>query len=180
MRSARFDLVSVLILAALAYITPSAAAQHNTLDVGDEAPGLDIASWPKGAEVAIEPGRTYVVLFFSTEERKSGLMFLQFSKMHAAGADNGLIVLGISEDEAEAVEGFVLGAGNQITFPIGVDNRAATSRNWYNATEHKELPVVFIVDKRGVIQYIGKPSDKKFPEVLELVLHHSTCWRRRG
>jgi thiol-disulfide isomerase/thioredoxin len=44
----------------------SAFAQQKKLQVGDNAPGLDIEKWVKGDQVLIEPGNVYVVEFWAT------------------------------------------------------------------------------------------------------------------
>lgn len=160
----------LLALAALLLVCDTALAQRNNLELGDAAPGLDIEAWFNGQEVAIQDHHTYVVVFFSTSDSKSERVITQLSKMGGAMAGEPFQIIGVTDDEASAVERFAQKLGDQLTFPLAVDRRGSTKRSWFNAASMESVPAVFIVDKRGRIQYMGDPFDDEFLEVLELVL----------
>jgi len=66
-------------------------------------------------------------------------------KLHQEFKDNGLVVLGINNEEKATVEKFV--KENNITFPILMDSQGEVSK----AYKVEAIPRVFLIDKEGKI-----------------------------
>ena len=54
------------LVAALAFTTAAMGQPREDLKIGDEAPGLSVDAWVQGGEITIEPGNTYVVMFWDS------------------------------------------------------------------------------------------------------------------
>ncbi len=147
----------------------SAHAQRESLELGDQAPGLDVEVW-LGPEVSIQNGFTYVVLFFSTQDSRIEQTFNMLSKLYEANKSEGLNVFAVADEEEDVVRNYVQRLGDFANFPVAVDRRGSSSRNWIGASELEKTPAVFLVDKRGILQYIGDPLAQDFGDILELVV----------
>ena len=55
-------------------------------------------------------------------------------------------------------------------YTVGTDVRQQTKRVWMDAAGLKGIPSVFIVDRDGVIQYIGNPLSDSFEDILVKVM----------
>ena len=167
----RFATAIPLLLALL--VTATAHGQRD-LKIGDSAPGLDVEKWINGADISIEPGTVYMILFFGTEDSRSGVAVSAYSNIARMLAGSGLVVFGISSDDPDDVENFVTRRRDKVTFPVGVDRRNSTQRAWINAMDRIEnLPATFVVDTRARIIYaseFGKADDEEFTDILGRII----------
>lgn len=158
--------ISILMLC----LAPSALGQRTELKLGDPAPGLDIETWINGQETSIENGYTYIVLFFSTEDTAIDRIVIALNKVYENNRSEGLLVLGITDDDEDVARPYVQRKGELMTFTVGIDRRSSTNRSWIGASGIEKTPAVFLIDKRGLIQYMGDPLSPEFPDVLKLVV----------
>ncbi|MEM7229414.1 MAG: TlpA disulfide reductase family protein [Planctomycetota bacterium] len=141
------------------------------LNVGDQAPGLDIESWVKGEEVNFEEGQAYVVEFWATWCGPCKRSIPHLTELQEIFADDGLTIIGISSGEKErTVESFVKQQGRKMNYTVAWDRRSATQQAWMQAAGMNGIPAAFIVDQRGRIQWMGNPLDPEFVEVLPQVV----------
>lgn len=154
-------------------IAAAAHAQRNdTLEVGDQAPGLDVEKWI-GDEVTIQTDKVYVVLFFETTDSDTVRLFPTISEIELElGVETQISFLAVTEEETETVEAFVRRQQDKIAFPIAVDRRSSTHRAWFQAAGLRNHPGAFIVDRKSRIAFIGDPFDDEFPVVLRRVMRN--------
>ena len=147
----------------LLLVAAPALGQRNKLSVGDAAPGLDIEEWVTGQDVSITGGQVFVVVFWATTSAPSRAAMPHLSGLQDRFGDEGLTVVGISAEDggADLVKPFVIAQGKKMRFPVGVDRRRSTSRAWSKAAGIDDLPVAFIVDRKGKIAFIGDPRPKR-------------------
>lgn len=160
---------AVLALCCAASIAPLAAQD---LVPGKPAPPLQIARWVKGEPVkALAKDRVYVVEFWATwcGPCIDGMPHLsEVQKKHAAA----LTVIGVtSEDEntsLAAVEAMVEQKGDTIAYTIAWDDGQKTAKAWFEAAGQEGIPCCFVVDKSGLVAWIGHPQwlDVILPDVL--------------
>jgi tetratricopeptide (TPR) repeat protein len=82
-----------------------------------------------------------------------------------------LQVIGISVDaDTDLVKPFVQKMGRKMDYIVGIDTNKKTERTWMDAANKKGIPVAFIVDHKGVIQFIGHPMDDRFEKTLKKVM----------
>ena len=101
-------------------LTAVAAAQREKLQVGDEAPGLDIDAWVKGEAVTIETGRVYVVEFWATWCGPCRKSIPHLTKLQKEYGSDGLTIIGISDEEADVVKPFVQRQGENMGYTVAV------------------------------------------------------------
>ncbi|HEY3132748.1 MAG TPA: redoxin domain-containing protein [Acidobacteriota bacterium] len=84
-------------------------------------------------------------------------------KLHREYRRNGLVVLGINDEQPEVARGFV--NGNGYTFATLMDSRHETFRS-YRVTA---IPTVYFIDKRGRIaaRYVGGRSEQDLRAALK-------------
>ncbi len=63
--------------------------------------------------------------------------------------DQGLIVIGISDEDTDTVRPFVQQQGDRMDYTVATDRRKATTRAWFNAAGLKGIPAAFIVGRNG-------------------------------
>lgn len=155
-------------------LTSAAYAQggRNRLNVGDEAPKLDIERWVDGDEHAeLEQGNVYIIEFWATwcAPCRKAIPFLSY--LQKTYADDGLVIIGVSDEKPETVQQFVQQNPTLFSYTVAVDNKENTKRSWMQAAGREGFPTMFIVDRNGKIQYIGHPQgDDSIEWIVQLVL----------
>jgi thiol-disulfide isomerase/thioredoxin len=144
-----------------------------TLKVGDAAPKLQVAKWVQGEPVKeFERDKAYIVEFWATWCGPCRESIPHVNELYAKFKDNGLVVIGQSvwERKPEAVAPFVKKMGQQMTYRVALDTDEGTmAKTWMDAAGQDGIPAAFVVDKRGIIAWIGHPTKLK-ESVLEQVL----------
>lgn len=164
------NLRTILIVALVLAISGPAFGQRSKLSAGDAAPPLNVKTWVKGDAVTIESGNVYVVEFWATwcvPCRKAMPHLTELQKRHE---EDGLIIVGISNEEKGTVERFVENQGEVMGYRVAVDDHSNTRRAYMDAAGLNSIPAAFIVDQRGRVQYIGHPGDSEFDRILEFVM----------
>jgi thiol-disulfide isomerase/thioredoxin len=160
-----------------ALLVGALAAPAQELNVGDPAPKLDVKEFVKGDAVAgLEKGKTYVLEFWATwcgPCRTSIPHVTELQKKH-----KDVVFLGVSvwEQKPEGVKPFVEEMGDKMDYRVALDAVAAgakggdgaMAKTWMQAAGEQGIPAAFIVNKDGVIAWIGHPMqmDKPLDEVV--------------
>ncbi len=173
----RFDtmLGRLSLVAAVAFTTAAMGQPRDELKIGDEAPGLSVDAWVQGGEITIEPGQTYVVMFWDShtssghKDADTVKSMSRLQKLYDLYGHKGLIVLVISPDDADRLGDLVRSQRQNLGFTIAADRRSATHRAWCRQAGIKDLPVAFIVGKSRIM-YIGEPRDDDFLNILIQVM----------
>jgi thiol-disulfide isomerase/thioredoxin len=170
----RFRQSTVLGLLSILILSTSAMAQmtggkNKDLEVGSVAPAIS-AEWVKGSfDPSLEA--PYIVEFWATWCAPCKKSIPHLTNLQREYELDGLQIIGISKDEEqEKVEPFVQKQGRKMDYTVGIDNNKTTERAWMDAANKKGIPVAFIVDSNGVIQFIGHPMDDKFESILKKVM----------
>jgi thiol-disulfide isomerase/thioredoxin len=147
-------------------LTSTALGQRKSLEVGDAAPGLQIDTWVKGDETAIETGKVYVVEFWATWCPPCRKSIPHLTKLQQEYGEKGLTIIGISNEKTDKVKPFVQQQGDKMDYTVAVDRRDATNRAWMKAANKKGIPTAFIVDQKGKIAFIGHPMDEQMDAII--------------
>ena len=170
MRFSTFLIIAVLVPAFFISDVLAQPGGNKKLEVGSAAPGLTVDEWVKGTFNPAD-GDVYVLEFWATwcgPCRKSIPHLTQIQEEYEL---DGLKVVGISTDEeTEKVAPFVQRQGLKMDYIVGIDNRRRTQRAWMDKAGLKGIPAAFIVDKNGIIQFIGHPLAEEFEDVLAKVM----------
>ena len=139
------------------------------LEVGSQAPVLTV-DWVKG-EFDPANAEVYVVEFWATWCAPCRKSIPHLTKLQEEFGEDGLQIVGISIDkEVELVDPFVKRQGVKMGYTVGTDLRQRTKRAWMDAAGLKGIPSAFIVDREGIIQYIGNPLGELFEDILVKVM----------
>jgi len=163
------------VMACLAAVCTGRAAA--TLKIGDPAPKLQVGKWVQGEPVkAFEPGKVYVVEFWATWCGPCKVSIPHLNELYTKYKDKGVIVIGQDcweEDEAE-VAPFVKKMGANMTYRVAMDDKSkiekgAMAVNWMDAAGQNGIPTAFVINKKGVIAWIGHPmemTEKLWDDIL--------------
>lgn len=156
---------AVLTLVALAALAPPAFA----LDMGDDAPEIDVTEWVTGSPVDFEAAKSkfvHVVAFFVTFEEGSQKAFKQLADVHAKYKEKGLRCFVVCDQTPEDAKKWI--TENPQPYPVAADPRKNTVAP-YMKGESAGPPFVFIVGKEGTVYWKGNPT-VGFEDVLEKVM----------
>ena len=168
----RVHTILITVLFSLFTVSTLATAQGRSdkLETGSMAPGLNVETWVKGSFNAAS-AEVYVVEFWATWCGPCKLSIPHLTELLEEYELDGLQIVGISTDsETEKVAPFVRKQGLKMNYTVGIDNRRRTSRAWMKAAGLEGIPSAFIVDKNGIIQWIGNPLDEEFETTLAKVM----------
>ena len=138
------------------------------LKVGDKAPELKIDKWVKNGPVTLADGigkKVYIVEFWATWCAPCRMSIPHLSSLQKKYADKGLVVVGISQEDAAVVEEFVK-QQTDMDYNVGVDISGETYSAYMDGVQG--IPRAYIVGKDGTILWGGHPL--QMDEVLEQVM----------
>ena len=147
-----------------AAMTVLPAARANSLEVGEPAPRLVLHTLDsRSIDTRELRGHVVILTFWATwcEPCREELPML--SAYAASHASQGLIVLGFSLDDGDALPE-VRKVASGLKFPVGLLGSAYADgygRMW-------RLPVSFVIDRGGVLRYDGWQAKK--PELTQATL----------
>jgi thiol-disulfide isomerase/thioredoxin len=139
-------------------------------NVGDKAPPIVVEEWIS-AGPAVLPGaegsekHVFAIEFWATwcAPCKQTLPFL--NRLQEKYRDQGLIVLGLSNEEAEVVRDYA--RKNKMNYAVGVYEFDSGTARW---TEGRPaIPYAYIVDRKGQVVWGGHPLTD-MEQVLERVM----------
>jgi thiol-disulfide isomerase/thioredoxin len=167
-------ITAALALAAGATANPAHAV---TLKVGDPAPKLQVAKWVQGEPVKeFQRDKAYLVEFWATWCGPCRVSIPHLNEIHAKFKDKGLVVIGQDcwEKDESLVAPFIEKMGDKMTYRVALDDKSGSDKGkmaetWMEAAGRNGIPSAFLVDKTGVIAWIGHPMELKEP-VIEQVL----------
>ena len=165
----RFSTLLTFACVAACTVTAFANAQRVKLGVGSSAPGMDIANWVKG-EFNQSEAEVYVVEFWATWCPPCRKSIPHLTQLQSEFGPNGLTIIGITDEDTSDVEPFVSRMGSKMEYVVAIDNRRKTNRAWMQAAGLKGIPSAFIVDRSGVIQFVGHPLSEEFESTLAKVM----------
>lgn len=166
---------AVLVLVAAAGATRTLA--EPTVKVGTQAPRLQTGNWVQGEPVRqLEKGKAYIVEFWATWCGPCKVSIPHLNEIYQKYKDRGLVVIGQDcwENDEKLVAPFVKSMGEKMTYRVALDNKASSKSGamcdaWMTAGEKNGIPCAFLVDKNGVIAWIGHPMSLQ-GSVIEDVL----------
>jgi thiol-disulfide isomerase/thioredoxin len=150
---------------------PEAALQFSK--VGDSAKPLSVAHWVKGASaespIDITDGKNvYVVEFWATWCGPCKTSIPHLTELQKKHKDQGLVIIGISNETLEEVKPFVEEQGDKMDYIVAVDQDNQTSISYMEAFGQNGIPCAFIIDKAGQVVWVGHPM--KMDQPLEEIL----------
>jgi thiol-disulfide isomerase/thioredoxin len=162
--------VTVLSMAFLSSLQMARAAE---LKVGDKAPVIKIEKWINHAPPAL-PGAAradkhiFLVEFWATWCPPCKRSIPHLAQLHEKHKEDGLVILGISNEEEKTVADFV-DKKMKMPYYVGIDDEMATNTNWMEGIEG--IPHAFLVDKTGTIVWADNPlNTPSLDSTIEKVL----------
>jgi len=148
-----------------------------TLKVGDPAPKIQNGKWVQGDPVKeLKEGKTYLVEFWATWCGPCRVSIPHLNEIHNKYKEQGLVVIGQDcwERDEALVAPFVEKMADKMTYPVALDDKADNQKGkmaetWMAAAGRNGIPSAFLVDKKGMIAWIGHPMELK-DTVIEEVL----------
>ncbi len=170
-----FALLSFVI--AVASISATALAKQPTLTIGSLAPALRPSAWLKGTPVkSFLRGHFYVVEFWATwcEPCKENIPHLtELAKKFKGKVTFVGVDIWESDDPTivtlPKVKAFVKSEGSKMGYVVAADgphNQVANA--WMKAAGEGGIPTAFVIDGKGIVDWIGGPQDLE--PVLKQVL----------
>jgi thiol-disulfide isomerase/thioredoxin len=136
------------------------ASAADRLSVGDPAPALSIEHFVKGERVDGFPAdKVTVVEFWATWCKPCIEGFPHLSELQEQYPDE-LLVIGVSDEDLPTVEPFLAKEKwDAVTrYTVTTDPDGSMQSDWMVAAGQQGIPCAFIVDRDGIIQYIGHPA----------------------
>lgn len=140
-----------------------------TLCVGDPAPKLSISSWEKGEPVpAFQPGSIYILEFWATWCGPCIEAMPHLTEIQRKYENSGVHVIGVTTPDArsnttEAIRKLVIAKGDAIGYRMGLDENGTMNRSYLLASAMPVIPATYIVDRNGVLAWVGSPSTMDEP-----------------
>lgn len=146
------------LLTIAAIFTSTAAASPK---IGDTAPTVKVAKWFNEAPPAL-PGKdgadkhVFLVEFWATWCPPCRKSIPHLAELHAKHGKEGLVILGISNEEPEEIEAFMK-KNVKMPYFVGMDDDMATNEKWMDDVDG--IPYAFLVDRENRVVWAGNPLE---------------------
>jgi thiol-disulfide isomerase/thioredoxin len=167
-----------IILAAILIV--AACGSHAELMVGDKAPALQTGKWIQGEPIpSFDTNHVYVVEFWATWCGPCVGSIPHLNETWQQFKDKGVIVIGQDIwDSDDAVPRFVAKMGTNMTYRVVLDDKSHDADGWMSAhwwprkVNHHGIPTAFVINRDGLIAWIGHPMGLKEQVLDEIVSGH--------
>ena len=154
-----------------------AGSANAALKIGDPAPKLQIAKWVQGEPVKeFEPGKVYIVEFWATWCGPCRASIPHLNALYQQFKGKGIVVIGqdVWEQDESGVAPFIKKMGTNMTYRVALDDKTkqdkgAMAATWMEAAGRDGIPSAFIINKKGVVAWIGHPmemTEKLWEDIL--------------
>jgi thiol-disulfide isomerase/thioredoxin len=144
----------------------AAALPAFALELGQEAPEIDVTDWVKGEAIeAVASEKILVIHFFTTFDGDCKKAIPEFNKLLEAH-EGKLEMVGVTTEHIDTVKEFL--AENEVNYRVAVDEYDNTKAVYLKGIY--KLPYAFVVNKAGKIAWQGNPTagmDKIVGELIE-------------
>ena len=163
-----------LTVTALAALSGTVAAQveFGSSKLGDIAPELDVKVL-KGEPVNLKDGRgkhVYIVEFWATWCAPCQYSIPRLTKLQEKYRDDGLIVIGISDESESTVRPYVEHMGDTMGYTVAVDPRNGTKTRYMGGFGEIPIPRAFVVDVNGRVVWYGNPMKPFLDQIVATAL----------
>ena len=139
------------------------------LKVGDKAVELNVKNWIKNGPVKLKDGlnkKIYVVEFWATWCPPCRSSIPHLSMLQKKYEKDGLVVVGISNENKKKVEEFVK-KQTKMDYSVASDEKGKVYETYMK--EYSGIPNSFLIDKKGMIVWVGHPMmlDSVISKVLK-------------
>lgn len=129
--------------------------------LGEQAAPLNVSTWIKGGPIKIATGEnnetTYVVEFWATWCGPCRQSIPHLTEVQEQYRDKGVVIIGISDEDADTVRPFVEQMGDKMGYVVATDNGRMTTGGYMGKYDQNGIPCAFIVDKQGRVAWFGHP-----------------------
>lgn len=151
--------------------------------LGDKSPEINV-DFLQGepATVAQEPGSHVIVIeFWATWCGPCRYTAPKLSALQKKFANQGLIVIGISDESAETVKPYLEKMGEEMSYRVAVDRARTTASRFFEGFGLDEtLPTAFVIDGNGRVAWIGNPAKPFMDTLVERLLADLPEIRKRA
>lgn len=156
------------------------SAQYAT-KVGDKPPALSVEEWLKGEPVrSFEKGKVYLVEFWGTQCGPCIDNIPHLSDLQKKYSSQDLVVIGVATHEfngRDKLDNFMKDRGDEMEYRVAYDTDLSMERDWDTGEtggDNFRLPVCFLIDKNGIVAFVGHPSDKKLESTIKSILNQNS------
>jgi peroxiredoxin len=150
------------------YTAPAVA-----LEIGDDAPPLEIKKWVQGDKFKLEALKNkeiVIIDFWHSDSQLCQQTVPYLTEIQKKYEDKGVRVIGISPEDLSSVMDFVETQGKKMKYTVAVDKDGKTTQALLSAFAVNEVPHTFIIDRKGKIAWHGISLHKDFEEMLDEII----------
>lgn len=162
------------LVAMIGYTTIPATAEE--LTIGSKAPGMTGCTWVKGDPIdptKPQGKRVTVVEFWATWCGPCVEAIPHVSELQQRYAKDDVRIVGVTKGEPnntlELVNNFVHRKGDKMDYAVAFDKSGDVYRSYMDASGEGGIPTAFVINKAGLIAWIGHPEDGLDDVLSELV-----------
>lgn len=158
----------------LALCLAVAAPARANLTIGEKAPAVKVAKWVTQSPPALPNDKggdkhVFLVEFWATWCPPCLKSIPHLGELHRKHGKDGLVVISVSNEETETVEKFLKkNASNkkmEMPYFVGVDAEMGTNSTYMEGID--SIPHAFVIDRKGVVVWVGNPLDPAMDDAIE-------------
>jgi len=153
-----------------------------SIELGDKAPTVSPTEWIKGdlKELNFGDGKTiYVIDVWGSYCKPCKESIAHLTKLQKKYKNQNVVVVGLSDEDAETVKKYVAQMGKKMEYNIAIDGNHQMFDSYLKPFNVKLIPHTFIINQHGCIIWHGHPMDKLEGVIEELITHNFDIQRGR-
>jgi thiol-disulfide isomerase/thioredoxin len=139
--------------------------------IGMRAPDMTPARWVQGKiERAGMKGKVVVLDFWATWCLPCEVTLPHLETIFEKNAGRGLLVVGIHTSQGKASLIMKTARQKGLSYPLAIDSPYADTRRFgesFNRYGVHKIPQSFVIDRRGVVRWVGHPMEPGFERAVE-------------
>ena len=139
------------------------------VNAGKPAPELSVTQWIQGPEMQVTTGQVTVVEFWATWCPPCLESIPHLNEIYKTHKENGLAVVGLSDEKPNVVKAFVEKQGDKMTYPVAIGSKADYA-NYMGAWGVNGIPHAFVVGREGDVVWQGHPMEPAFENAIKKAL----------
>jgi len=167
----------IVLCCSMLFVLSASAPASAGLDVGDPAPALAITEWVQGGPVDLKKDaskKVHLIEFWAVWCPPCKASVPRLNKIQNKHK-NELVIIGVTEPDNRgnspaAIRQFVKQQGQNMTYPVAVDDRGATTQSYLAAAQAMGIPHAFLIGRDGKIAWQGSPLDDAMEGIIDGVV----------
>ncbi len=165
--------IYIVLIATMVFGGCSKPDEIVAFEIGDRAPEIHL-DYIQGDPVSLAKntgGKVHIVEFWATWCAPCKESAPHLSSLQRTYRDEGLVVLGISDEDESVVKPYMAEYGADMAYAVALDPEGKTQKKYLEGYGITGIPWAFLIDRDGKVAWVGHPMADELEVELKALLN---------